>query len=115
VTFGQGGVSLCGVPLMCGSNLGRVDLRLCLADAAGRLETTNSDVLLAADEPVARGHGASIVQQRSVADDYGPTLGIAHDNIKVGEWLAPEQLAHHRAVVGLHGSGVGVISGDGGA
>lgn len=67
------------------------DLGLGAIDAAGGLETSDIDVVLLGDEPVARGHGRPVGQEGSVADHDRPAAIVADDDIEFTERRAAEE------------------------
>ena len=71
-------------------------------DAAVGLEATDHRRLVRTVEPIARGHGRAVVEQRMVADDDGVAVATADDDLVPASGTPAEQLGDPE-VVGVSG------------
>ena len=81
-------VALGGVARVRGQQLGAVDRGLGRAHAARGFEARHPDAEFAVDQPVARRHRRSVVEQRRVPDHDRPAVCVANDDRERGARLA---------------------------
>lgn len=75
------------------------DSSLRLTNAASRFESTNSLDFGMTNEPVARGHGGTVVHQRSVGDDDRKPGSVSNHNFERTLRPTAEKLCDSRQII----------------
>jgi hypothetical protein len=101
----QGGVALRRVSGVCVGDQQWIDLGLRSTYGTGRLETTDCQDLLLADQPIAGRHRFAVVHQWSIAHHDGTAVRGAHDHLECAARRPTDELADS-SDVGSHGGDV---------
>ncbi len=93
-------IALGGVAVVRVGNCIETDTPLGLGHPAGALEPADPDALLITDEPIPRGHGPAVVEERGVADHHRSTIGVPDHDDERPLRRTTEQSADQVRVVG---------------